>query len=164
MMETANLLLDSLKGHEYAIILLSVFLDVLGIPGTAIPLLVMGGWLAAAGEMSLVSLIVCATLAASLGDAIWYGLGRTRSQATLQLLSRASRQHRCVAWCLRVLTKHGVALLLISKFVPGIASVAPPAAGLISMPATKFLLVDTLGRVLWVGSASCFGYLAGGPF
>jgi membrane protein DedA with SNARE-associated domain len=163
MMETANLLVHSLKGHEYAIILMSVFLDVLGIPGTSIPLLVMGGWLAASGEMSLFPLIVCATITASLGDAIWYGLGRTRGEATLQLLSKVTRQHQCVGWCVRVLTKHGTALLLISKFVPGLATVAPPAAGLISMPVTKFLLADTLGRVLWVGSVSYFGYLTGHP-
>ena len=75
-METANLLVHSLKGHEYAIILMSVFLDVLGIPGTSIPLLVMGGWLAASGEMSLFPLIVCATITASLGDAIWYAIGK----------------------------------------------------------------------------------------
>jgi membrane protein DedA with SNARE-associated domain len=163
MMETANLLVSSLKGHEYSIILMSVFLDVLGVPGTAIPLLVVGGWLAASGEMSLISLIVCATIAASLGDVIWYGLGRTRSHATLQMLSKASYQRKSVGWCLRILTKHGSVFLLISKFVPGMATMAPPAAGLIGMPVTKFLLVDTLGRVLWVGSVSCFGYLAG-PF
>src|SRR5262245_10559919 len=159
MMETANLLVNSLKGHEYSIILMSVFLDVLGVPGTAIPLLVVGGWLAAAGEMSLVWLIVYAAVTASLGDAIWYGLGRTRSQGTLQLLSKASYQRRWVSWCRRVLTQHGSVFLLVSKFVPGMATVAPPAAGLIGMPVTKFLLVDTLGRVLWVASVSCFGYL-----
>jgi membrane protein DedA with SNARE-associated domain len=164
MMETVNLLVDSLRGQEYFIILASVFLDVLGVPGTAIPLLMVGGSLAATGEMSMAALILSATLASSLGDAIWYGLGRTRSRTTLKLLAKASHKSGRASWCLRFLTKHSIAFLLISKFLPGIATIAPPAAGLISMPITKFLLFDTLGRVLWVSSVSCLGYLAGDSF
>jgi membrane protein DedA with SNARE-associated domain len=160
MVET---LLEFLKGHEYTMILVSVFLDVLGAPGTAIPLLLVGGSLAATGKMSLLSIIVYATLASAVGDALWYGLGRLRSRATMKLLSSMSGEGSRLQWCLRILTRHSVAFLVISKFVPGIATIAPPAAGLISMPVLKFLFFDTLGRMLWAGTVSSLGYFIGNP-
>jgi rhodanese-related sulfurtransferase len=49
-------------------------------------------------------------------------------------------------------------LLLVSKFVPGLSTVAPPMAGAMGLTPTAFVLMDGLGSLLWAGLAIGIGY------
>jgi len=44
----------------------------------------------------------------------------------------------------------GVFSLLVAKFVPGMATLAPPMAGMTKMNVGLFLLLDSLGTLIWV--------------
>jgi membrane protein DedA with SNARE-associated domain len=148
-----------LGGNGYWIISLAVFLDVLGCPGTAIPFLAIAGALATTGKISLALVVLLATFAAALGDVLWYLLGRAQGQRLLTALTKLTGcSHKNLERYTRMAAQYSVAFLLISKFVPGVATIAPPAAGIVSMPLTKFLVVDTVGRILWVTSVSWLGY------
>jgi membrane protein DedA with SNARE-associated domain len=151
--------LQLLENYRYGILFSVVLLDVLGAPVTAMPLLFLAGAFAAVGKMSLASVVLLATLAAALGDVLWYGLGRSRGQKVLGFFSRFSRNGPVhLQRSLPLLKKYSIAFLLLSKFIPGIATLAPPVAGVISMPLLKFVAVDIAGRLLWAASVSWLGF------
>jgi rhodanese-related sulfurtransferase len=49
--------------------------------------------------------------------------------------------------------------LVIAKFVPGLAIIAPPLAGALKIGWVKFFVLSTASAVLWVGSALVLGTL-----
>jgi hypothetical protein len=49
--------------------------------------------------------------------------------------------------------------LLIAKFVPGLNAVAAPLAGGSGVGAARFLVIDSLGIVMWSGAYLGIGYL-----
>ena len=56
----------------------------------------------------------------------------------------------------------GVWSLVISKFVPGFSTVAPPIAGSLRMPLPGFITAAGLGAALWAGTAILTGWLLRG--
>ena len=158
-MESALHLIES---YGYVVIFVIVLFDFLGAPITSIPLLILAGALAAAGRMSPISVIIIAAAAAAAGDIIWYGIGKARGQGVFGLLCRMSRDRQsCIKQSAAVATKYGVASLLVSKFVPGIGMIAPPAAGAVSMPILKFPAFDGVSSLLWAAGVASAGYLYG---
>jgi hypothetical protein len=51
--------------------------------------------------------------------------------------------------------------LLVAKFVPGLNAVAAPLAGSSGARFRRFVVFDSLGALLWVGSYTAVGYLFG---
>lgn len=155
-MEQALRLLET---HGYTVIFLVVLVDFLGAPITSIPLLVIGGALVAAGKLSFGSIVLMAALAAMLGDAVWFELGRFRGQTVLGSLCKLTRNRQaCMERSTHLVGRYGVVSLLVSKFLPGVATFAPPAAGTARMPLLKFLIVDATGSVAWAASYAALGY------
>lgn len=151
-------LLQFSGAEGYWILFGAVLLDVLGFPLTAMPLMFIAGGFAASGSMSFFLVVALTTLASVSGDTLWYGLGR-RGRSQLSWLDKLDeKKKRCMIRSIQFVKTHGSAFLLISKFIPGVASVACPAAGLASMPWKRFIVVNLLGRALWAASVSWMGY------
>ena len=55
--------------------------------------------------------------------------------------------------------RYGRWSLVVAKFVPGLNTVAQPLAGILGMRRSRFLLVDALGALLWIGTYTGLGYL-----
>ncbi len=158
-MESALHLIES---YGYVVIFVVVLFDFLGAPITSIPLLILAGALAAADRMSPILIVTIAAAAAAAGDIIWYGIGKARGQKVFGLMCWLSRdRQKCVKHSSDVVTRYGAASLLISKFVPGIGMIAPPAAGAVSMPILKFLAFDGASSLLWAAGFASAGYLYG---
>lgn len=154
--------LHLLEHYGYAVIFVIVLLDFLGAPITSVPLLLIAGTLAATGRMSPAMIILLAASAAMIGDTIWYGIGRAKGNRVMGLLCRWSQDQRhCVTRNTAVATKYGIASLLLSKFIPGVGSFAPPAADAVRMPWAKFLASASIGSLLWAAGFSGVGYLYG---
>jgi membrane protein DedA with SNARE-associated domain/rhodanese-related sulfurtransferase len=132
-------------------ILGAVFANQLGLPVPAFPALVVGGALAAAGEISPIAFVVGAVAASMAGDSVWFVAGRTYGGGVLKLLCRLSlTPASCVNTTQTRFERFGVNALLIAKFVPGLGTIAPPLAGAIRMSWLRFLLFGTLGATAWV--------------
>jgi membrane protein DedA with SNARE-associated domain len=147
------------KSYGYWFIFLAVLSDGLGAPPVAMPILLIAGGLAAAGKMSLGLLVLAASSAAAIGDLLWYVVGRSGSSTVSKILNRACANRkvslaRCLAW----VSNYSLLFLLVSKFIPGIATLAPPAAGMAKIPLVKFLPANLVSRVLWAASVSWMGY------
>jgi rhodanese-related sulfurtransferase len=65
----------------------------------------------------------------------------------------------CVSQTQGAFERWGAKALLFSKFVPGLALIAPPLAGATRMAFGKFIVCTTAGAGLWVGAALLVGAL-----
>jgi membrane protein DedA with SNARE-associated domain len=146
--------------YGYWLILGSVFLEALGLPLPAVPLLIAIGALSRSGEVSFVFVILISLVASGAADLIWYQLGRRFGRWVLALICSISLEP---AYCVRrtedVYVKCGVWTLLFAKFVPGLNAAAVPLAGMMKTPLPRFLLFDSLGLILWAGAYAGTGYI-----
>jgi membrane protein DedA with SNARE-associated domain len=65
----------------------------------------------------------------------------------------------CVRRTESIFERYGVRSLLVSKFVPGLAMVAPPLAGSFGMGVLRFLLLSAAGAFVYTGTFAGLGYL-----
>jgi membrane protein DedA with SNARE-associated domain len=156
MQDTLRFLMD----HGYLVLFVFVFLEQVGVPLPAIPALLGVGALAAMGQIVASVAIAVATAASILADGIWYRIGRSRGGKVLHLLCRISIEpDSCVRVTQNTFERYGARSLLIAKFVPGFNTIAPPMAGIIGMPLRRFLLLDGLGALLYIGTFVLIGWI-----
>ena len=153
-------MLEFLITHGHAVVFVWVLAAQAGVPVPAVPLLVTAGALAGAGSLDLPALFALSVTASLLGDGVWYALGRRYGHRVLGLLCRISLEpDSCVRRTTEAFALRGSATLVLGKFVPGLATVAPPLAGLVRMPVARFLCLSTVGAALWTAAWLLPGYL-----
>ena len=141
-------------------IFLNVLAQQLGLPVPVVPTLVVAGAVAASGRMSAAALYTLAVAACVMADSTWYTAGRRYGGRVMSLLCRISLSpDSCVSQTQGAFERWGAGALLIAKFVPGLALIAPPLAGATRMPLGRFLGFSVLGAGLWVGAALVAGAL-----
>lgn len=141
------------------VLFLVVFVEQIGLPLPAIPVLVAAGVLAGTGHLNLWLAAGVTVFAALAADWIWYDLGRRRGRQVLALLCRiALEPDSCVRRTEDFFLKHGPHSLVLAKFIPGLNTIAPPLAGIVGLGAPLFLLYDGLGAVIWAWSGLGIGY------
>ena len=139
--------------HGPSLVFAAVFLEQMGLPLPVIPLLLAAGALSATGQFSALLGVAITLLACLIADTIWFYLGRYRGHRVLGLLCRISLEpDSCVRRTQNVYTRYGLRGLVVSKFVPGLGTVAPPLAGMSGVKIGPFLLADGLGSLLYGGS------------
>jgi membrane protein DedA with SNARE-associated domain len=125
-------------------------MEALGIPVPGMPLLITAGALAARGQLSFVAVVGLYTLAAFLGDLTWFVLGRIRGVRILRLICGLSLEpDTCVRQTQVRFDAWGLRALLVSKFVPGLSTVASPLAGVNRTPLGRFAIFDGAGAALY---------------
>jgi membrane protein DedA with SNARE-associated domain/rhodanese-related sulfurtransferase len=137
--------------YGYLLLFAWVLVEQLGIPLPAAPVLLAAGALSAEHELNF-ALALLAGLAASLvADSAWFLIGRRFGHHVLGLLCKLSLEPAiCVRRTQDSFGRRRDATLVIAKFVPGLATLAPPVAGQNGMPFGRFLLLDGIGATLWV--------------
>jgi len=137
-----------------------VFVEQIGLPLPALPVLVAAGVLAGTGHLNLWLAAVVTVLAALAADWIWFELGRRQGRRVLDVLCRiALEPDSCVRRTEDFFIKHGPHSLIAAKFIPGLSTIAPPLAGIVGLGAPLFLLYDGLGAVIWAWSGLGIGYV-----
>jgi membrane protein DedA with SNARE-associated domain/rhodanese-related sulfurtransferase len=138
----------------------AVFVEQMGLPIPAVPLLLTVGALSATGKFSLLLGIMATVVACLIADAFWFYLGKYRGNQVLSFLCRISLEpDSCVRRTQNVFTRFGLSGVVVAKFVPGMSTVAPPLAGMAGVQVGRFLLADGLGSLLYATTFLCLGYL-----
>jgi len=139
--------------YGYILLFAWVLVEQLGIPLPATPILLAAGALSAQHELSF-PLALLAGLAASLmADSSWFLIGRRYGHHVLRLLCKLSLEPTiCVRRTQDSFGRRRGVTLMIAKFVPGLATLAPPVAGQNGMGYWPFLLFDGIGATLWLGA------------
>src|SRR5215472_5355059 len=136
--------------HGYSLLFLWVLAEQSAIPLPSAPLLLAAGALIHDGRLNLVPAMLCCTLAIMIADGVWFQLGRRRGQQVLRLLCRLSLEpDSCVRQTENAFVKYGMRSLLVSKFIPGLNTVAAPLAGSSNAPYPRFALYDAAGALIW---------------
>ena len=152
---------DLLIQHGYWILLAWVLLDQLALPAPAMPMLIAAGALAGAGHLSLALCVLIVVLACTPPNFLWYWLGIRQGNKVLTLLCMISLEpDTCVSSTTSLFHRYGTASILVSKFVPGLQTIAPPLAGLLGVGAWRFVLLNGLGSVLYALAFLLPGYWA----
>lgn len=131
-----------------------VLTEQLGAPLPTLPLLLLAGALAGnAGRLGGHE-ILAATAGSLVGAWVWFLLGRRYGGRVLGLLCKVSLSpDACVRQTELAFEKRGPLALVIARFVPGLALLAPPVAGGVGMSNGAF--------VAWQGLAATLYALAG---
>jgi len=146
--------------HGYSVIFFWVLAEQAGIPLPSLPLLLSAGALSAEGKISFHILLLLTFCGAFLSDLMWFQLGRTQGGRILNLLCRISLEpDSCVRNTENLFMKRGANSLLISKFLPGLNTVAQPMAGIVRLSWLKFLAFDICGTLFWASSILLIGRL-----
>jgi membrane protein DedA with SNARE-associated domain/rhodanese-related sulfurtransferase len=150
----------ALSQYGLTVVILNVLLDQIGLPVPAVPTLIAAGAFTADGQLSLSALFVGSVAACLIADCGWYWVGQTYGIRVLKTLCRISLEpDSCVSQTQTRFERWGVNSLVIAKFVPGLAIIAPPMAGAMRIGWMRFIALSTLSAALWSGCALLAGVL-----
>jgi membrane protein DedA with SNARE-associated domain/rhodanese-related sulfurtransferase len=152
----------ALREDAVMVVFVNVLLEQLGLPVPAVPALLLAGSLAT--TMGRTGEILAAAVVASLiADWLWYWLGSLFGYRVLAGLCRLSiNPASCVTQTEARFIRWGLGSLVLAKFIPGFAAVAPPIAGALRMSLSGFLLASAAGAALWAGIAIGAGWMLKG--
>jgi len=137
----------------WALVFAAVLLEQSGLPVPAPPILVVSGALAAAGSIRPELVLLAAFSACIVADHAWFLIGRRMGRRLLATVCRLSLSpDTCVRKTDDLISRHGPALLLAAKFIPGVSAVAVPTAAAMGIAYRRFILFDALGCLIWSGA------------
>jgi membrane-associated protein len=153
---------QALGRWTYALVGALAFLETGAFVGLVAPgetAIVLGGVVAAQGDISLPGMILIAWAAAAAGDFASLMLGRKLGRRFLQ--TRGPRLGVTAARLERVevfFDRHGPKAILVGRFVGLVRAVAPFLAGASGMSVRAFLPWSLLGTFLWATAFTLVGY------
>lgn len=146
--------------YGYMLLFAWVFAEQFGIPLPAAPVLLAAGALSAERQISFPIALAVGVVACLVADSVWFWVGRRYGHHVLRLLCKLSLEPTtCVRRTMDSFSRRSALTLMTAKFIPGLATLAPPVAGENGMAFGVFLFLDGIGSILWVGAL-----LAGGRF
>jgi membrane protein DedA with SNARE-associated domain len=149
-----------LEVYGYWVVFAAVLAESLGVPLPSFPVILLGASMLRSAHFTLLGLLLVSAMAALTGDLVWFVLGRLRGRSILRLLCSISlNPDSCVSRTENIFVRHGLKSLLISKFVPGLNTVAPPLAGMTKISPLRFAMFDLAGIVIWASSALALGVM-----
>jgi membrane protein DedA with SNARE-associated domain len=148
MFMTIESFIDS---YGYAAILIGTFLE-----GETI--LVLGGFAAHRGYLSLPWVIVAALAGTLFGDQLYFFLGRWHGQKVLA--KRPSWKARA-ARAQNLLERFQKPLILVFRFLYGLRTVTPFVIGMSSVSTVQFVLLNIIGALVWAVLVGVGGYAFG---
>jgi len=120
--------------------------------------LVLGGFAAHRGYLSLPWVIMAAFIGTLCGDQLFFFLGRKHSQTVLgrrpSWKARAGRAQR-------LLERFRTPLILVFRFMYGLRTLIPFAIGMSTVPTRQFIFLNIIGALVWALVVGTGGYLFG---
>ncbi|PMC19252.1 DedA family protein [Oligella urethralis] len=145
----------------YAILFLIIFCETGLVVTPLLPgdsLLFAAGGLAAIGEMNVHLMVLLLVIAAILGDAVNFHIGkyfghRLFANPNSKIFRRVYLEKTHVFY-----QKHGGKTIILARFVPIVRTFAPFVAGMSKMHYVHFYRFNVIGALLWVPIFSYLGY------
>lgn len=129
------------------------------LPGDS--LLFVAGAIAAVGGMSLPVLLLLLVIAAVLGDALNYSIGRLIGPKVFSWENSRWFNRDAFNKTHDFYEKYGPVTIVVGRFLPFIRTFAPFVAGVAQMSYSKFSAYNITGGILWVGSLTSLGFMLG---
>ena len=120
--------------------------------------LILAGFAAHQGHLSLPWVIAIAFCGGMLGDQIFFFLGRRYGESLLRRLPRMASHAERVN---RLLLRHHAGLIIGVRFMYGLRIVGPIVIGMSQVSARRFLLFNLIGAAIWAVLIAGVGFLFG---
>ncbi len=148
--------------YGYLLLFAWVFVEQIGVPLPATPVLLAAGALSVDGPIRFPLALLAAVVAALSADCTWFLIGRKHGHHVLRILCKLSIEPTtCVRRTQDSFGRRRGVMLMFAKFVPGLGMLAPPVAGQNGMEFGPFLFFDAIGVTLWVSVLLTAGRLFG---
>lgn len=126
----------------------------------------LGGLLVQQGKLALLPVILVGLAGTVLGAWFWYRVGRWIGEERLLALIRSHGRwlgigEEEIALSRRWFNRHGMALVLWGRLIPGIRTLISVPAGIEAMPEGPFLMATLVGSLLWVSALTLAGGAVG---
>jgi membrane-associated protein len=126
---------------------------------------ILGGNLAASGDLSLPLVIVAAAAGAVVGDNICFGIGTLVGERTVKRWFSGEKSQQRLEWAERMLDDRGAYIIIIGRFIPGGRTAVTFSAGYIpTFPWRRFIVYDVAAGCIWASYAALLGYFGGKTF
>lgn len=159
---------ETLGPYTYVLVGVMAFLETAALVGLVLPgetLVIVGGVVAGQGHLDVVALVALTWACALCGGLSGYALGRRLGRRFLlehgpRLRITEPRLARVEAW----FTRHGLATILVGRFVGLVRPMAPFLAGASRYPGGRFAVVALVGTALWSAACVVLGYVLWNSF
>ena len=125
---------------------------------------ILGGVLAAQGNLNIVVVVAIGALGAAVGDSISYQLGRTANRNGREPSEHDGRLGKALVWGQRLLDERGSSVIVTARFIPGGRTAVTFGAGYTGYSRLKFTGSVLLAGTVWALYAGGIGYLGGKVF
>ncbi|MGA9071268.1 MAG: VTT domain-containing protein [Terracidiphilus sp.] len=148
--------------YGYVLLFAWILVEQLGIPLPATPVLLAAGALSAAHEINFLFALLAGLAGSLIADSTWFFIGRRYGHHVLRILCKLSLEPTiCVRRTQNSFGRRRAVTIMIAKFVPGLATLAPPVAGLNGMSYGRFFLFDLIGATAWLSALLVAGRFFG---
>lgn len=157
--------LSIIKEYSYVGLFLIVFLEsgiFFLLPGDS--LLFAFGVLAGSGYVNIYTGIACILVAAILGEAVGYHIGKYLEYlSTHKFLRKIFREDK-ILQTRDFFDKYGTRTIFLARFVPIVRTFAPILAGVSKMNKKVFWKYNVIGAIVWGAGIPLLGYVFGQKF
>lgn len=147
----------------YAILFIIIFAETGLVVTPFLPgdsLLFAIGAIAARGVLSLPVILIGLSVAAIIGDALNYSIGRFFGDFVTRKFSRIVKP-QYIEKTHEFYEKYGTKTIVLARFVPIVRTIAPFVAGIAKMRYRDFGLYNVVGGIFWIVSMTMAGYVFG---
>lgn len=157
--------LQLLRTYGYGLLFVVVGLESLGVPVPGETALIAAAALAARGHMDIALVIAVAAVAAILGDAGGYWIGRRGGIAFVRRYGRLFRMNDAkLDYVKRFFERHGAKTVFFGRFIAVLRTWAALFAGMGCMPYGRFTIYNASGGIVWSITFGVIGYSFGRNF
>ncbi|MDB5258902.1 MAG: hypothetical protein JWO73_110 [Candidatus Taylorbacteria bacterium] len=161
--------LESIVAHGgYAVIFITSILEGLPLIGSVVPghtIIILAGFMAKIGVLSLPAVLMLGGFGAILGDGIAFCLGRKYGFGFLERVSRyLSIRESHIEKAKQLVAKHTGKAIIFGRFNPLTRTLMPFIVGASGGHAGKFWLYDIIAGVSWAVSSVLIGYVFGAGY
>ena len=132
------------------------------LPGDS--LLIAAGLFASKGDMDVVVLLSTLSVAAIVGDAVGFLIGKNLGPLLYKKQDSFFFRRKHLLAAHEFYEKHGGKAIIIARFIPIIRTFAPTVAGAAEMNYFRFAIFNIIGAFLWVFSMILGGFYLGRTF
>jgi membrane-associated protein len=159
-----DLILIQYGAWSYAVLFMIIFCETGLVVTPLLPgdsLLFAAGALAARGSIDVHILAILLIIAAILGDAVNFAVGKFIGPKVFQNPNSKIFRRQYLERTQKFYERYGGKTIIIARFVPIVRTFAPFLAGVGEMNYFRFALYNVTGAFVWVGSILYAGYFFG---
>ncbi|MGI8404037.1 MAG: DedA family protein [Thermomicrobiales bacterium] len=124
-------------------------------------MLFTAGFLASQGYLDISLLLLVCFIAAVVGDATGYAIGRNYGRRLFEREDSKLFRKEYLLRAEQFFVKHGGKAVILARFIPIVRTFVPVVSGMGAMEYRRFAIFNVVGALLWAVGVTLAGYFLG---